>query len=135
MRGKYTLVKHFWISCAHSVKGAGKCERVHGHNYKITFCVEGTQLDSHHMLIDFRQVKHAIEKKYDHHYLNEFPEFDLDQGGESPSTEKVAEIFYWTIYDLCQKKSNKPTLKWVEVQETNEAYARFELVADEEGIS
>ncbi|WP_202081039.1 6-pyruvoyl trahydropterin synthase family protein [Caldalkalibacillus salinus] len=124
--GKYTLVKHFWMSCAHSVKGAGKCERVHGHNYKVTFCVEGTELDSSQMLIDFREVKHAIEKRYDHHLLNDFPEFDPEQGGAIPSTEKVAEVFFNHIKTLCESKTNRPQVKWVEVEETNEAYARYE---------
>ncbi|UWE03127.1 6-pyruvoyl trahydropterin synthase family protein [Laceyella sacchari] len=128
MPGKYTLVKHFWISCAHRVPGAGKCDRLHGHNYKITFCVEGTQLDEQQMLIDFRQVKHAIEKKYDHHLLNEFPEFDPAQGGHAPTTEKVAEVFFLTIEELCEQKSNRPIVKWVEVEETNEAFARYERV-------
>ncbi|SDY50053.1 6-carboxytetrahydropterin synthase [Thermoactinomyces sp. DSM 45892] len=128
MHGKYTLTKHFWISCAHSVPGAGKCERIHGHNYKVTFCVDGTKLDESQMLIDFRQVKHVIEKKYDHHLLNDFPEFNPEVGGAAPSTEKVAEIFFCAIEQLCQQKSNQPTLRWVEVQETNEAFARFERV-------
>ncbi|MBD1373425.1 6-carboxytetrahydropterin synthase [Hazenella sp. IB182357] len=126
MLGKYTLVKHFWMSCAHSVPGAGKCERIHGHNYKVTFCVEGTKLDENQMLIDFRYVKHALEKKYDHHLLNDFPEFDPERGGHAPSTEKVAEVFFRTIDELCQQKENQPILKWIEVQETDEAYARFE---------
>jgi 6-pyruvoyltetrahydropterin/6-carboxytetrahydropterin synthase len=124
--GKYTLVKHFWMSCAHSVKGAGKCERVHGHNYKVTFCVEGLRLDQNQMLIDFREVKHAIEKRYDHHLFNDFPEFDPEQGGATPSTEKVAEVFFHQIKALCIQKENEPDLKWVEVEETNEAYARYE---------
>ncbi|GAA0382835.1 6-pyruvoyl trahydropterin synthase family protein [Bacillus horti] len=124
--GKYTLTKHFWISCAHQVMGAGKCERVHGHNYKVTFCVQGTELDDKQMLIDFREVKHAIEKKYDHHLLNDFPEFNLELGGANPSTEKVAEVFYTQIKELCVAKTNRPSLLWVEVQETNEAFARYE---------
>ncbi|MFC4545480.1 6-pyruvoyl tetrahydropterin synthase family protein [Paenactinomyces guangxiensis] len=128
MRGKYTLVKHFWLSCAHRVPGAGKCERIHGHNYKVTFCVQGYQLDGQQMLIDFRQVKHAIEKKFDHHLLNDFPEFNPQQGGSAPTTEKVAEVFFNIIDELCAKKENKPVVKWVEVQETNEAYARYERV-------
>lgn len=128
MRGKYTLVKHFWISCAHRVPGAGKCARVHGHNYKVTFCVEGFELDENSMLIDFRQVKHALEKRYDHHYLNDFPEFNPECGGSAPSTEKVAEVFFGIIDKLCQEKENKPKLLWVEVQETPEAYARFERI-------
>lgn len=128
MRGKYTLTKHFWISCAHRVPGAGKCERIHGHNYKVTFCVEGTELDEKQMLIDFRQVKHAIENKYDHHLLNDFPEFNPDLGGLAPSTEKVAEVFFLAIDELCQQKSNQPIIRWVEVQETNEAFARYERI-------
>jgi 6-pyruvoyltetrahydropterin/6-carboxytetrahydropterin synthase len=124
LEGKYTLVKHFWISCAHSVPGAGKCERIHGHNYKVTFCIRGPHLDEHQMLIDFRDIKHSIEKKFDHHYLNEFIEFKH----ESPSTEKVAEVFYNIIQDMCQRKTNKPTVQWVEIEETNEVYARYEVL-------
>jgi 6-pyruvoyltetrahydropterin/6-carboxytetrahydropterin synthase len=125
--GKYTLTKHFWMSCAHAVKGAGKCARVHGHNYKVSFCVQGTELDEHHMLIDFREVKHAIEKRYDHRLLNDFPEFNPDKGGYNPSTERVAQVFFERIDELCQAKPNRPTVVWVEVEETNEAFARYEL--------
>lgn len=124
--GKYTLVKHFWMACAHAIKGAGKCERIHGHNFKVTFCVEGTELDEKGMLIDFREVKHALEERYDHHLLNEFSEFDPAKGGVYPTTEKMAEVFFQQIKALCQKKPNHPRLKWVEVQETKEAYARYE---------
>lgn len=124
--GKYTLVKHFWMSCAHFVTGAGKCERVHGHNYKVTFAIEGKLLDDKEMLIDFREVKHALEDKYDHYLLNDFPEFNTEQGGSTPSTEKVAEVFFNEIQSLCHKKKNNPIVKWVEVQETNEMYARYE---------
>ncbi|AIZ59180.1 6-carboxytetrahydropterin synthase [Bacillus sp. FSL R5-0432] len=122
----YTLVKHFWISCAHSIPNAGKCERIHGHNYKITFCIEGSQLDDNQMLIDFRDVKHLIEKKYDHQFLNEYEEFNPNAGGFAPSTEIVAEVFFKSIKDLCVTKTNKPKIKWLEVQETNEAYVRYE---------
>ncbi|MBT2282955.1 6-carboxytetrahydropterin synthase [Paenibacillus polymyxa] len=121
----YTLTKHFWISCAHSVPGAGKCERIHGHNYKVIFSVVGRELDEKQMLIDFRDVKQNLEKKYDHHYLNDFPEFK----DSPPSTEKVAEVFYNIIADMCRLKNNSPQVKWVEIHETNEAHARFETLA------
>lgn len=127
MNIKYTLVKHFWISCAHSVLGAGKCERTHGHNYKITFCIEGNKLNDKGMLIDFRDIKHHIEKKYDHQFLNDFEEFNINTGGVSPSTEYFAEIIFRNITDICATHINSPTVKWVEVQETNEAYAKYEL--------
>jgi 6-pyruvoyltetrahydropterin/6-carboxytetrahydropterin synthase len=122
----YTLIKHFWISCAHHVPGSGRCGRIHGHNYKVTFCVKGAQLDELDMLIDFREVKQVVEERFDHDMLNNFPEFNPDQGGRLPTTERVAEVFFRMIDGLCKKKQNQPTLKWVEVHETNEAYARYE---------
>ncbi len=129
MAGKYILTKHFWIACAHQVYGAGKCGRIHGHNYKITFCIEGTQLDEKQMLIDYRDVKQTIEKKYDHHLLNDFPEFKPEQGGFSPTTERVAEVFFAEVERLCTEKSNQPIVRWLEVQETEEATVRFERMA------
>jgi 6-pyruvoyltetrahydropterin/6-carboxytetrahydropterin synthase len=126
--GRYTLIKNFWLACAHQVYGAGKCERIHGHNYKVTFCIEGTRLDEKHMLIDYRIVKQAITKKYDHHLLNDFPEFNPELGGFSPTTERVAEVFFSEIERLCMEQINKPTVQWVEVQETEEATVRYERV-------
>ena len=123
----YTLVKHFWISCAHHVPESGKCAQLHGHNYKVIFCVAGRQLDELDMLIDFREVKHAVEKKFDHRLLNDFAEFNPEEGGHLPTTERVAELFFRTIQSLCERKINKPMLKWVEIHETNEAYVRYEL--------
>lgn len=123
----YTLVKHFWISCAHYVPGSGRCSQLHGHNYKVIFCVSGKNLDEQDMLIDFREVKQAIEKKFDHRALNEFPEFNPEEGGVLPTTERVAEVFFSIIKTLCQNKANQPTLKWVEIHETNEAFVRYEL--------
>lgn len=123
----YTLVKHFWISCAHAIPGAGRCAQLHGHNYKVLFCVTGSQLDECDMLIDFREVKHAIEKRFDHRLLNDFPEFNPEEGGVLPTTERVAEVFFTIIKKLCDNKPNQPILKWVEIHETNEAYARYEV--------
>jgi 6-pyruvoyltetrahydropterin/6-carboxytetrahydropterin synthase len=122
----YTLVKHFWISCAHRVAGAGKCERIHGHNFKVTFCIKGENLDKNQMLIDFRQVKHIIEDRFDHHLLNDFPEFNAHMGGYNPTIERTAEVFFHLIDDLCQKKVNQPQVMWVEIQETNEVSARYD---------
>lgn len=83
---KYQLVKSFRISSAHHISGAGKCDRIHGHNYVIRFCISGEQLDDKEMLIDYRKVKHALEKRYDHHLLNDLPEFSPEQGGVYPTT-------------------------------------------------
>jgi 6-pyruvoyltetrahydropterin/6-carboxytetrahydropterin synthase len=130
-RGTYQLVKNFTLACAHRVAGAGKCARLHGHNYRISFCVEGSELDQHDMLIDFRDVKHDLEQRYDHRLLNEFVEFDPERGGVHPTTERIAEVFYQRIAKLCAAKSNRPRVRWVKVVETDEAYAIYQPIEEE----
>lgn len=135
--GNYELVKTFSIACAHQIPEMSKCAQIHGHNYQVTFCLTGEQLDSHHMLIDFRLIKHAIEDRYDHRLLNELAEFDPNQGGVLPTTERIAEVFFRRIRELCQMKDNKPQVNWVKVAETADAYAiyREELPANDETIN
>jgi 6-pyruvoyl tetrahydropterin synthase/QueD family protein len=38
----------------------GKCENVHGHNYRVRITVQGDQLDSTGLLVDFLDVKGLI---------------------------------------------------------------------------
>ncbi|MED4126734.1 6-carboxytetrahydropterin synthase [Shouchella miscanthi] len=130
MKKKYSIIKDFWISSAHSVAGAGKCERIHGHNYKIKFCLEGERLNDKGMLLDFRVIKHEIEKRYDHRLLNDFEEFDTRKDGKSPTTEYFSEVVFNIIRDICKEEINEPRVKWVEIQETNEAIAKFELIME-----
>jgi 6-pyruvoyltetrahydropterin/6-carboxytetrahydropterin synthase len=130
LKKKYRLIKSFWLACAHSIRGAGKCERIHGHNFKVTVCVEGNALDEQHMLIDYRTLKRTLIEKYDHHLLNDFPEFCFESGGVLPTTERIAEVFFDELDQLCQEKFNRPIVRWVEVQETDEANVRVERVEE-----
>jgi len=71
----------------------GKCERLHGHNYKVHVTVQGDRLAFNGLLVDFKDVKRltgeALEK-LDHYHLNEVPPFDE----LNPSAENIA----WHIY-------------------------------------
>lgn len=122
----YRLIKQFSLACAHQIPDADKCSRIHGHNYRVRFCLEGQELDEQGMLIDYRQIKRQLKQRYDHHFLNQFPEFDPEQGGIPPTTERVAEVFFEAIDTLCQQKETRPRVCWVEVQETDEAWVRVE---------
>ena len=54
----------------------GKCENVHGHNYKVQVTVRGDELDSIGMLADFVQLKKYLRdtcEPMDHVFLNEMP--------------------------------------------------------------
>ena len=71
----------------------GKCENVHGHNYRVRVTIAGEQLDSTGLLVDFVEVKRlmggAIEY-LDHRFINDLPPFDQI----NPSAENIAKYFY-----------------------------------------
>ncbi len=76
---KLKVSKHFDFEAAHFLPHYhGKCERLHGHSYKLIVTVEG-EVDPHSgMVIDFvilkKIVKERIIEKLDHYLLNDFME-------------------------------------------------------------
>jgi 6-pyruvoyltetrahydropterin/6-carboxytetrahydropterin synthase len=71
----------------------GKCENVHGHNYRCHVTVAGEQLDEIGLLVDFVELKrvvHTVLDRMDHQWLNEFPPFDV----LNPSAENMAKYIY-----------------------------------------
>ncbi len=70
----------------------GKCENLHGHNYKVYAHVRGSKLNEGGMLLDFTQLKAALKSvcaKLDHTNLNDMPYFD-----QNPSAERIAKFIY-----------------------------------------
>ena len=71
----------------------GKCENVHGHNYRCQVTLQGSQLDETGLLVDFVELKrvvHGVLDRMDHQWLNEFPPFDV----LNPSAENMAKYIY-----------------------------------------
>ena len=71
----------------------GKCENIHGHNYKVRVTLRGPELGSIGLLFDFKDLKdaiHATIRKLDRQFLNEVPPFD----SINPSAENLARYFY-----------------------------------------
>jgi 6-pyruvoyltetrahydropterin/6-carboxytetrahydropterin synthase len=71
----------------------GKCENVHGHNFRVQVTIEGERLDETGLLVDFIDVKNqmrAVIERLDHQFLNEIAPFDV----KNPSAENIAEYFY-----------------------------------------
>ena len=71
----------------------GKCENVHGHNYKVRITVAGAELDSTGLLVDFVELKRhmgAAIDYLDHRFINDLPPFDVI----NPSAENMAKYFY-----------------------------------------
>ena len=71
----------------------GKCENVHGHNYRCQVSIQGEKLDEIGLLVDFVELKkvvHGVLDRMDHQWLNEFPPFDV----LNPSAENMAKYIY-----------------------------------------
>jgi 6-pyruvoyltetrahydropterin/6-carboxytetrahydropterin synthase len=86
------------FAAGHALRGyRGKCENVHGHNYKVQVTLEGAQLDAVGLLVDFVEVKrilHAAVERLDHQFLNDVPPFDVI----NPSAENMAKHLYDEIH-------------------------------------
>jgi len=71
----------------------GKCENVHGHNYRIEVKVQGEQLDSIGLLVDFVELKRVMKgviDYLDHRFINDLEPFDK----VNPSAENLAKFFH-----------------------------------------
>lgn len=93
-----TIIKSF--SAAHLLAEiGGKCEVLHGHNFKVEITVAAEDLNSNGLLIDFRFLKkhlNDILEDMDHKHLNELTCF----AGINPSAENIARY-------ICEKMKVK----------------------------
>ena len=82
------------FAAGHALRGyRGKCENVHGHNYRVQLTIEGPELDKIGLLVDFVEVKRLIRgvvDRLDHRFINDLPPFDI----VNPSAENLAKYFY-----------------------------------------
>lgn len=109
MKYKLSVIKGF--ASAHCLREyKGKCENMHGHNWKVRVALCGTELDKTGMLIDFTDIKAHLDKIMaflDHKFLNETPPFDKI----NPTAENIASFIFNEI-----KKSETETAKVCEVE-------------------
>ena len=91
------------FSAAHFLRDYnGKCENLHGHNYKVYAYVKGEILNEGGMLLDFTFLKGALRevcKTLDHTNLNDIEEFD-----QNPSAERISFYIYREICRLLKEK-------------------------------
>lgn len=86
----YEVAKEVTFAAAHHLRNYhGKCESVHGHNFRVRVTLRGETLGPGGMLVDFKQLKNAmwsVIDALDHHDLNTVPPFDEIE----PSSEHIA---------------------------------------------
>ncbi|MBM4017008.1 MAG: 6-carboxytetrahydropterin synthase QueD [Planctomycetes bacterium] len=88
----YELLITSEFSAAHNLRGyKGKCERLHGHNWRVDLRLAGARLNRGGMLLDFVDAKRILAdvlEPLDHAYLNEVPPLDR----VNPSSENLARV-------------------------------------------
>ena len=103
----------------------GKCEKLHGHNYKVRLWVKGEELDSGGMLLDFSVLKGALKEAagfLDHSNLNDMEVFKND-----PSAERIARFIFEKVKEKLHELGVKSAcLEAVDVFETARNMARYE---------
>jgi len=82
------------FSAAHRLENFyGKCEALHGHNWKVEVFLLGDKLDEAGLLQDFGAIKartRELLEEVDHKYLNELPAFS----NQNPSSENLARFLF-----------------------------------------
>ncbi len=95
------LSKDFTFDAAHNlVHYHGKCERLHGHTYKLRVVLEG-QPNSEGMIMDFIELKAIVNERavsrLDHAYINDI----IPQ----PSAENIA-LWVWREIEEYVRREN-----------------------------
>ncbi|MEK7085666.1 MAG: 6-carboxytetrahydropterin synthase QueD [Patescibacteria group bacterium] len=104
----------FHFAASHFLtKYHGKCENLHGHNYKLIITIEG-EIKDDGMVLDFKKLKDAVNgkviDKLDHTHLNDTM--------DNPSAENLA-IWIW------DKLKNELPLKKLRIYETEDYYCDY----------
>lgn len=119
----YELMIETSFSAAHQLRGyMGKCEQLHGHNWKVQVHVTAEKLNQIDIAIDFHELKrltNEIISPLDHTFLNDIFPFTE----KNPSSENIAK---W-IYDCLKKKINNENIEVsaVTVWESDTASATY----------
>ena len=116
----YSLKVEGTFSSAHNLRGyKGKCEDLHGHNWRVEIIVKSKDLDNIGMVLDFKCLKNklnAVLEKMDHKYLNKLSFFKRI----NPTSENIAKYIYNEL------KTGIPLLKNVTVWENSTSAATYE---------
>jgi 6-pyruvoyltetrahydropterin/6-carboxytetrahydropterin synthase len=104
-RAMMRLCREFYFDAAHYLpQYKGKCEKLHGHTYKLEVVVEG-DIQSDGMIIDFSKLKNIVEKEI----INELDHRSLNELFEHPTAEYIVE---WIATQLEGKLSLSSIKLW-----------------------
>ncbi len=122
----YEISKDFLFSAAHQIRlHGGKCERLHGHNWRVRVHARASELDAIGMVIDFHDLQALVAEigaRFDHRNVNEVPPFDR----ENTTAELLARFFYVEANRrLAEREGGRVRVSRVEVWENEGSLASY----------
>jgi len=102
----------------------GKCEKPHGHNYKVRVTLAGEALDKAGLLVDFKDLREVLKQvidRLDHQMINDLEPFTT----ANPSAENLARYFYHEIHRRLEVSLGLVRVKNVTVYETESTTATY----------
>ena len=116
----YLIKKEFTVQAAHklSLSYESKCTNLHGHAWGFTVYMKSSELNKNSMVADFTHIKHAIQDKLDHQYLNDIFDFNT-------TSERIAHWAFDEINKLFAYEENCPICYRVDVQEAEGSLATY----------
>ena len=126
----YKLSVKSEFSSAHNLRGyKGKCEALHGHNWKVEAVFEADETDKNGLVLDFHKIKkmlNAVLDELDHKYLNEIGFFKRN----NPTSENLARYIFTKISGQipalsCLPRRQAGRLKEVTVWESDNCAATY----------
>ena len=118
----YMIAVEKSFDAAHYLRGyGGKCEKLHGHRFKVVVRVKCRELNEVGLAYDFTVLKSQVMEmlsRYDHQCLNEINPFDK----VNPSSENIASNIYSSLAPLFKGDIGMDS---VEVWESPESCALY----------
>ena len=122
----YEISKDFLFSAAHQIRfHGGKCERLHGHNWRVRVHAQASELNRIGMVIDFADLQKLVAEigqRFDHQNVNEIPPFDQ----LNTTAELLARFFYTEASArLAASENGRVKVSKVEVWENEGSLATY----------
>lgn len=122
----YEISKEFSFSAAHQIRmHGGKCERLHGHNWRVRVHARSSELNRIGMVVDFADLQRIIVEvgsRFDHQNINEVAPFTE----VNTTAENLARYFYVEVNrQLAASESGRVRVSKVEVWENHGSLAVY----------
>ena len=119
---RYEIIVESDFSAAHRLRAyKGKCENLHGHNWRVQAVFTKSNLNKIGLVLDFNKAKRLLEKilkELDHKELNKINFFKKN----NPTSELIAKFIFERLKKLIKNEVN---LEKVSVWETPTSCASY----------